>query len=76
MSPHDLKNIQHQISAMLDGGLEESDKNNLMREVSQDPTYSRVYNHELTFRNFIKEKVKRSVVSDEFIQSIKSNLKR
>ncbi|MEO7175241.1 MAG: hypothetical protein ABIV51_05325 [Saprospiraceae bacterium] len=74
--PNNPNDIHNKVSMYLDGALNEEDQDNLLRSVAEDPNISRMYNREKSFRDLIRSNVKRPIVSQEFIQTIKDNIKK
>jgi len=67
--------LRHSISLYFDNALNTADEKNLIDRVNADPTYSRIFNKEKNFRDFIKNNVKRPTVSPDLIQTIRSRVK-
>jgi hypothetical protein len=58
-----------------DNALSEDDQRELMSEVQKDPKCQREFTKEKSFRDFIRNNVKRSSVSPDLIQSIRDKIR-
>jgi len=67
--------IRKNIHLYLDQALNEEDQLKMMKEVKANPEYSQLINSERNFRTLLKNKVKRSQVPNDLIQSIISRVK-
>ena len=69
-----LNYFSNQVNLYLDNRLNEDSEQNLLDAINNDSTCNQVYHEEKKFRDLIKTRVKRSSVSSDLIQSIKSKL--
>ncbi|MEE9440170.1 MAG: hypothetical protein V3V14_14285 [Saprospiraceae bacterium] len=67
--------LRGQINLYFDNALSPSEKDNLLQKVDADPKCNKMFNKEKTFRDFIKNNVKRSSVSPDLIQSIRDSIR-
>ena len=67
--------LRNTISLYFDNALSQEECNSLMDKVSNDSRCHKEFKKEESFRNFIKDNVKRSPVSPGLIQSIKDSTK-
>ncbi len=72
---NDLQNFRKQVDLYLDRALNSEDEKELLERINHDPSYGRVFSKEKNFRNFIKNNVKRSEATPDFIQAIKNKIK-
>ena len=72
---NDLQNFRKQVDLYLDRALNSEDEKELLDRVNHDPNCGKVFSKEKNFRNFIKNNVKRSEVTPDFIQAIKNKIK-
>lgn len=70
-----IEEIQNRVTLYFDNALGESEKNELMEQVNQDPRCSKIFNKEKNFREFIKNNVQRPSVSSDLIQNIKDKIR-
>jgi len=71
----DHGSIRQQIDLYFDNALSPEDQQVLLSQVECDHKCSKLFNKEKSFRNYIKQNVKRSSVSPDLIQSIKERIK-
>lgn len=71
-SSHDLR---QKINLYFDNALPEKDQRDLLQRVHTDPQCNQMFNKEKNFRDFIKNKAKRSPVSPDIIQSIRDRIR-
>lgn len=69
-----LNYFSQQVNLYLDNRLTEESKQHLLNVVDQDDECQNVFNREKTFRDFVKNNVKRTSASPELINSIKNKL--
>lgn len=69
-----LNFFSQQVNLYLDNRLTEESTQHLMDAVNQDDECSKLFNKEKTFRDFIKNNVKRPCASNELINNIKNKL--
>lgn len=62
--------ICHMIDLFLDNQLPQDEKSNLLEIMNQNPQIQKIMDNEIHFRDFIKNNVKRPIVSDTFRQSL------
>lgn len=74
MNAFNNQQMRSQIDMYLDRALPSQDEQNLISKVSHDPQLNQMLEEEKSFRNFIKDNVKRSNVSPELIQTIKERI--
>lgn len=67
--------LRHQISLYFDNALSQEDEQNLLHQCECDGKCSKLFQKEKSFREYIKNNVKRSSVSPDLIQSIKDRIK-
>ena len=70
-----IEEIQNRVTLYFDNALGESETNELMEQVNQDPRCSKIFNKEKNFREFIKNNVQRPSVSSDLIQNIKDKIR-
>ncbi len=70
-----FQDIQNRVNLYFDNALGESEKRELLNQVSNDPKCSKIFNKEKNFREFIKNNVTRPSVSSDFIQNIKDKVR-
>ncbi len=70
-----LQEIRRQVDMFFDHALSLDDERSLLERVQQDPTYQRVFSHEKTMRDHLRNHVHRPGVSPDFIQSIKDHIR-
>lgn len=69
-----LNYFSNQVNLYLDNRLDKESEENLMDTVQKDSECNKVFQKEKQFRDFIKQKAKRTSASSELINSIKSKL--
>lgn len=74
MNAFNNQQMRSQIDMYLDRALPSQDEQNLISKVSHDPQLNQMLEEEKSFRNFIKDNVKRSNVSPELIRTIKERI--
>ena len=72
---NDLQNFRKQVDLYLDRALNSEDEKELLDRVNHDPSCGKLFSKEKNFRNFIKNNVKRSEATPDFIQAIKNKIK-
>ncbi|GLR16550.1 anti-sigma factor [Portibacter lacus] len=72
---NDLQDFRQQVDLYLDRALNTEDERQLLDRVNHDPNCGRVLSKEQNFRNFIKQNVKRSEATPDFIQAIKNKIR-
>ena len=70
-----INEIQKKINLYLDQALNDEDQLKMMEQVNANPDYPHMINQERNFRTFLKNKVQRSHVSSELIQTIINKVK-
>lgn len=68
------KSLRQQIHLFLDNELPKEDQKNLIDKMGSDPRFINIMKKEQDFRDFVKNNVKRSSVSADFIQNIKDRI--
>ena len=71
-----IQDLRQKIDLYFDNALPPKDQEELMMKVHQDPRCSKMFNKEKTFRDFIKNNVKRTSVSPDIIQSIRDSIRK
>ena len=66
--------IQNRVSLYFDNALGDTEKVELLNEVDCDPKYSKIFEKEQNYRNFIKNNITRPTVSSDLIKSIKDSI--
>ena len=69
------RNLRSKINLYFDNALSQEEQKSLLNQVDSDPRCSKMFNKEKTFRDYIKNNVKRSSVSPDLIQSIKDSIR-
>ncbi len=69
-----LNYFSHQVNLYLDNRLNEESSQHLMAAVNEDDECQQVFNKEKTFRDFVKQNVKRPCASQDLINSIRQKL--
>ncbi len=69
------RNLRSKINLYFDNALSQEEQNSLLNQVDSDPRCNKMFNKEKTFRDYIKNNVKRSSVSPDLIQSIKDSIR-
>ena len=72
---NDLQDFRQQVDLYLDRALNTEDERELLNRVNLDPNAGKVFSKEQNFRNFIKQNVKRSEATPDFIQAIKNKIR-
>ena len=70
-----INEIQKKINLYLDKALNEDDQMKMMKEYNSDPSFPQMINKERNFRTLLKNKLERSTVSTDLIQSIINRVK-
>lgn len=69
-----LQYFSQQVNLYLDDRLNEESKQHLLNVVNQDDECQGVFNREKTFRDFVKNNVKRPCATQQLIDNIKNKL--
>ena len=69
-----LNYFSEQVNLYLDNRLTEDSKETLMKVIDEDPVCNKLYSSEKTFRDFVKNNVKRPSASVELINNIKNRI--
>jgi len=69
-----IKKIKENVSLYFDNALSKEDEETLMNNVNSDPKFNAMFNQEKTAREFLKNNVKRSSVSDDLLKQIRNNI--
>jgi hypothetical protein len=69
-----FNDLRNKINLYFDNELDNDDQKSLMSKVDGDPACSKLFNKEKSFRDFIKNNVKRPTVSPEFIRDLKDRI--
>lgn len=72
---NDLQDFRQKVDLYLDRALNTEDEKELLNRVTHDPSCGQVLSKEQNFRNFIKQNVKRSSATPDFIQAIKNKIR-
>lgn len=75
--PYGMSNYQEfkkQIQLFFDNELDNENKEILLSRIDSDPKCHSMFKKERNFRDFVKNNIKRSTVSSDLVQSIKSKL--
>ena len=67
--------LRSKINLYFDNALSQEESSTLLEQVSCDTKCNKMFNKEKTFRDYIKNNVKRSSVSPDLIQSIKESIR-
>lgn len=67
--------LRSKINLYFDNALSQEESSTLLERVSCDTKCSKMFNKEKTFRDYIKNNVKRSSVSPDLIQSIRDSIR-
>jgi hypothetical protein len=67
--------IRKEVDMYFDNELTPTAQESFLKRVNLDPDYSRAFDREKNFRNFIKTNVRRPSVSPDFIQNIKNKIR-
>ncbi len=67
--------LRGKINLYFDNALTKEEQSTLLERVDTDTRCNKMFNKEKTFRDFIKNNVKRSSVSPDLIQSIKDRIR-
>lgn len=70
-----MNEIQKRVTLYFDNALGERERSELLKQVDQDPKCSKLFNKEKTFREFLKDNVRRPEVSSDLIQNIKNKIR-
>ena len=68
-------NLRKKINLYFDNALSHDEQSQLLEQVSSDSRCNKMFNKEKTFRDYIRNNVKRSSVSPDLIQSIKDSIR-
>ena len=71
-----IQDLRQKIDLYFDNALPPKDQEELMSRVEKDPRCSSMFKKEKTFREFIKNNVKRTSVSPDIIQSIRDSIRK
>lgn len=71
-----IQDLRQKIDLYFDNALPPKDQEELMQKVEKDPRCSSMFKKEKTFRDFIKNNVKRTSVSPDIIQSIRDSIRK
>lgn len=69
------QDIRQKINLYFDNALTQKDQDELLSRVSTDPDCCQMFNKEKTFRDFIKNNVRRTPASQDIIQSIRDRIR-
>ena len=69
------RSLRSKINLYFDNALSQEESSTLLERVSSDTKCNKMFNKEKTFRDYIKNNVKRSSVSPDLIQSIKDSIR-
>ncbi len=69
-----FNDLRNKINLYFDNQLDHQDQKELLSKVDVDPQCSKLFNKEKSFRDFIKNNVKRSTVSPEFIRNLRDRI--
>lgn len=75
MNTFDNSQLRSKIDMYLDNALPQEDEQGFFHQLNNDPSCSKLLSQEQTFRNYIKENLKRPSVSSDLIQTIKDRLR-
>lgn len=67
--------LRSKINLYFDNALSQDEQSSLLEKVSSDAKCNKMFNKEKTFRDYIKNNVKRSSVSPDLIQSIRDSIR-
>ena len=70
-----MDEIQKRVTLYFDNALGETERGELLKQVDLDPKCSKLFNKEKTFREFLKDNVRRPDVSSDLIQNIKNKIR-
>ena len=70
-----FQDLKQRVDLYFDNALSKDDENDLLKRVDDDPRCSKIFNKEKSFRDYIKNNVKRPSVSADFVKSIKDRIK-
>ena len=70
-----MDEIQKRVTLYFDNALGETERSELLKQVDLDPKCSKLFNKEKTFREFLKDNVRRPDVSSDLIQNIKNKIR-
>ena len=71
----EFQHINREVGMYFDQRLSKDAEENFLKKVENDPDYSEAFNREKSIRTHIRNGVKRSHVSPDFIQSIKEKIR-
>ena len=66
--------IKKKIHLFFDNALDNSETENLLNKVDNDPKYSSIYRKEKDFNHFVKSNISRPTVSNDLIENIKNSI--
>ena len=66
--------IKKKIHLFFDNALDNSETENLLNKIDNDPKYSSNYIKEKDFRDFVKSNISRPTVSNDLIENIKNSI--
>jgi hypothetical protein len=69
-----FNDLRNKINLYFDNELDSNDQQSLLNKIDHDPACSKLFNKEKSFRDFIKNNVKRPTVSQEFIRNLKDRI--
>lgn len=72
---NNMDEIHKRVTLYFDNALGENERTELLQQVGQDPKYTKLFNKERTFREFLKDNVRRPDVSSDLIQNIKNKIR-
>jgi len=67
--------LRKKINLYFDNALSSKEQQDLLTQVDNDTRCNKMFNKEKTFRDYIRNNVKRSSVSPDLIQSIKESIR-
>ncbi len=70
-----FQQIKENVSLYFDNALSKEDEEILINNVNSDPQFSQIFNQEKTAREFLKNNVTRSSVSDDLMKQIRNSIK-
>lgn len=73
-SPEQLENFRTQVDLYLDNALTSEQCIQVVNDAKEDPQYARLLQSESNFRSLLKNKVKRSICSENLINNIKDRI--
>jgi F0F1-type ATP synthase delta subunit len=72
----EITGLKKKISMYFDNALDQSQCNELLNQVTNDPKVQSIYSKEKDFRDYIKSHIVRPAVSLDLVESIKKNIIR